>query len=64
MPTRLAAIEALGKLEAAVAVPIIVEALTDEEYDVRKAAIQALFKIGAPEALKGIKNYEKSNRYR
>ena len=40
------------------AVPALVQALKDQDQDVRRNAATALIRIGTPEALKAVKEYE------
>ena len=48
---RLAAVRAIGKAEADMGVPALIQALRDEDVGVRKEAVSALSKVGAPATL-------------
>ncbi|MCZ6679389.1 MAG: HEAT repeat domain-containing protein [Candidatus Poribacteria bacterium] len=55
---RLNAAKALGKIGDPVGVPALTEALKDEHRDVRKWAANGLRRIGTPEALKALEDFE------
>ena len=48
------AVSALGKIGSETAVPHLIEALSDKEYEVRESAVQALEKIGSETAVLGL----------
>jgi len=59
--TRGAAAIILGQIGDSDAVDALIVALGDEDEDVREAAVWALRKIGTPQALKAVEDFEKEN---
>lgn len=60
---RAAAADTLGQIGevAEDAVPAVIRALQDNNQDVRHAALKALEKVGTPDAIRAIKDFQQQN---
>ena len=60
---RAAAADTLGQIGevAEDAVPAVIRALQDNNQDVRHAALKASEKVGTPEAIRAIKDFQQQN---